>query len=95
MNKFTFTFNNKNYTRVSKRKAQTLFKQGITIFVSPSRLRPFGYWGGTHEINYNALRERYFEDNPDCIFLKFCNEFIYYNCNAECGKYMNFFIEIV
>lgn len=101
MNNFTFNHDGRTYTRVNKRKAETLIIQGKTIICTPSNLRPFGVWGVDTVVNKETLNAQYnykkVKSDKNILhyyFTQFCNSFEFYNCTAETGKYINFYVEL-
>lgn len=76
------TVKNMTFTRVSKPTAKKAFNQGEKIAVLPCK---FGFYLW----QYRLITEKSVY-NPD--FDKFVNEFEYYNCSAELGKYAAFYL---
>lgn len=66
--------------RVQKRTAKKLYNAGETIYICACLINPRG--------NIGAAALPTGEDWERLI-----NEFVYYNCNFECGKYPAFYIE--
>lgn len=71
------------YTRVNKTKAKKLYNEGYNILVMPCNYGQLNnLWTIDVEINNRSNKD----------FNNVINEFIYYNCNNEVGKYPNFYI---
>ncbi len=73
------------YTRVRKDVARRLYKEGRTIYLTPSNIAATGsnFWIKPYPIN--SKDEKNFDD--------IVGEFEYYNCNYELGYYTNFWID--
>ena len=65
----------------SKTQARKLHNQGITLILCPNKCYP-------HDQPNSIKAELQSTDDFD----KFLNEFEYYNCNNETGKYTHFYI---
>lgn len=72
----------KYWVRISKAQVRKLFESGEKVCFCPCKMRPFGAWG----IGYITDSSR-----CECDFEKLLNEFIWYNCNSETGKYVSFY----
>lgn len=72
------------YTRVRKDVARRLYKEGRTIYLTPSNIAASdsNIWVKPYPINNGD--EKNFDD--------VVGEFEYYNCNHELGYYTNFWI---
>ena len=70
--------------RVNKTRAEKLFKGGETILFIPCKLNPTSPWSIGVEVNTNST---------DCSFNELCNAITYYNCNAETGKYLAYYVK--
>jgi len=72
------------YTRIRKDVARRLFKEGKTIYLTPSNVAASdsNMWIKPYAINNRS--ERDFDD--------IVNNFEYYNCCYELGYYTNFWI---
>jgi len=76
-----------HYTRIRKDVARRLYKEGKTIYLTPSNIaaRDSNFWIKPYPIN-NEGNLKSFDD--------VVNEFEYYNCNNhELGYYTNFWID--
>ena len=73
-----------HYTRVRKDVARRLYKEGRTIYLTPSNIAASdsNFWVTPYPISNRD--EKNFDD--------VVNEFEYYNCNSELGYYTNFWI---
>lgn len=68
---------NINYKRINKTKARNLFESGVQLYIAP---------------NNGRILHKF--DKKGCDgFDKFVNEYIYYNCCTELGKYPAFYIK--
>lgn len=85
MNKITLRDNqNTVWQRVSKIAARKAFDNGQPVTLCPVKMNPFGVWRS------GAIVTRS-DDIQD--FEKFCNEFYYYNCTSETGRYVAFYLK--
>ena len=90
MTEYTFTSQGHTFTRVSKTAAKKAYMNGVTIALCPCKLRPGTPW------------------HPECILRKtpgndttetenelnsLLNQFEFYNCTNETGRYTAFYIE--
>ena len=75
------------YKRIRKDVARKLFKEGKTIYLTPSNMvaTDSGLWIKPYPINNRAGQDQDFDD--------IVNNFEYYNCNYELGYYTNFWIK--
>ena len=71
-------------TKIRKNTARKLFNDGQELIIIPCKCAPGGAWLTGFRICKNDL------ENAD--FDRLINEFEYYNCNAEMGKYTAFYI---
>lgn len=85
MNHYTFTRNNRRYTRVSRAAALRAWMQGKEVDMIPCKLRAGAPW------NPEAVFSDH-EITPES-FKRAENEAIFYNCNSETGRYLAFFVE--
>ena len=76
---------NGKYTRVRKDVARRLFKEGKTIYLTPSNIAASdsNIWVKPYPVSNRS------EENFDNVV----NSFEYYNCNREMGYYTNFWID--
>lgn len=83
MNRFVITAGTTKYTRISKRKARTLFEQGKAIQFCPVKLRP----------GLPFCPDMMFQKNQGMEFETALDFFEHYNCNSnETGYYAAFYI---
>jgi hypothetical protein len=84
------TIQNLNVKQVNKNVAKKAFLQGKTIFLHSCNMRINNMWQSPMPTNLqsdaNVIHEMTFE--------AICNEFEYYNCDAERGKRILFFAPI-
>ena len=73
--------------QVSKPKARRLYNEGKTIYLQSCNMRFDNMWQSACPISKST------EQWIDQDFDKIVNEFTYYNCDNERGKYPNFFIK--
>lgn len=89
MHKWRFTDSKGNeWERITKKQARAAYNNGLTVVFCPVNSRPFGAWGLEMEIN---------RENINCNFSSFetiLNEFEWYNCRPDTGKYTAFYIPI-
>lgn len=97
MNDRTYTKNGFTFKRITKKKAFTAFKNGLTVILSPVNANPYSVWAGFHTIN----KEKDFTETDVLIygtiekdFDAIVNAYEYYNCFAEVGKYAAFWIPV-
>lgn len=72
-----------DYKRIDKRAARKLFNEKKPVLIIPHKCAPGGVWFTGIEMENDGSR----------TFDEFCNEFIYYNCNSQTGKYPAFYVE--
>lgn len=70
------------YKRITKRAAFTAYKNGETIYLIPVKLAPGGFWHPEIPIRNDSPRK----------WEAIINEFEYYNCCNERGRYAAFYI---
>ncbi len=73
--------------QVSKAAARKQFEAGNEVYLQSSNMRPFGVWQSICPIK---------KDNPyswSANFESITNEYSYYNCDNERGKYVHFYIK--
>lgn len=82
MNKYIFD----EYERVNKRVARRLYNAGGNIYITPHKMRANSqYFTLTAKINKTRMEGRAFD--------RIVNEYEFYNCNNETGKYSAFYIK--
>lgn len=83
MRSITYTTNDGlTYTRVTKARARKLYNAGIEIGIHPCNLHPTSPWTGTPLTVSNK---------SDRAFDAIVNEFEYYNCCSDLGRYASFY----
>lgn len=87
MYNFEFIKDGKKWHRVDKRIARKEFDGGGVVHLTASRVRPDNDLIGTYDILKPC--------NPDKFdtFDNYVNNFRFYNCNAETGNNVNYYIE--
>lgn len=71
--------------KIRKNKARKLFNEGHELIIIPCNCSPNGVWLKGFRICKTNL------ENSD--FDRLINEFEYYNCNSELGRYTHYYIE--
>ena len=71
------------YQQISKAKAQHLYNDGKTVYLCAAKMRPGGMWQCAHDV----------ELNRDGDFAAVCNSFMWYNCTAETGRYIRYYVK--
>lgn len=93
MNKRGYTHTYKNikfqFERVTKKTARAAYRAGLTVLWCPVNLAPFTSWGLEMPIN----AQNWNCDNK--TFDEVLNEYTFYNCNNETGKYPAYYIPVV
>lgn len=79
MNRYTIN----GYKRITRAAAFKAYKDGITVYFCPVKLRPGAPYNPETAIQCNTPRK----------WENIINEFIFYNCNNETGKYIAFYIQ--
>ena len=78
------------FVKINKTKARKLYNNNVNIYIIPCKVYP----------NYNNMwiqpiklnKEEYIDKNYENDFDKIINNFEYYNCNTEVGRYTSFYI---
>lgn len=88
MNKITIG----KYERVSKQAARRLFNKGFNITIAPCNCFPGHSWGIAFTTN---CYEYSFGDKgySRTMFDKLTDNFTYYNCNSELGRYPAYYVD--
>ena len=74
--------------RVSKRVAQKAYEGGQTVTLIACNMSPDGIWTSGYTVNRTEV-----ETTSDCwTFADLVNNFAYYNCTNETGKYPSFYM---
>ena len=71
--------------KIRKNTARKLFNEGHELIIIPCNCSPNGFWVKGFRICKTKL------ENSD--FDRLINEFEYYNCNSELGRYTHYYIE--
>lgn len=74
------------FIRVDKKTARRAYNNGLNVVFCPVNISPLNKWG--LEMTMNC-------ENLNCNFIEFdklVNEYEFYNCNSETGKYTAFYI---
>jgi hypothetical protein len=91
MRRINPTINGKRYEQVSKPTARKLFKQGRTIYLNACKMMPGNVWQSLCPVTIDRDR---IEATPEEQFKHIVNNFEFYNCDSERGRYANYFIKI-
>lgn len=71
--------------KIRKNTARKLFNSGKELLIMPCKCAPGAAWLMGFTICKNNFEY--------CDFDSLINEFEYYNCNSECGKYTAYYIK--
>lgn len=85
MEKFFSNRYNCMIQQITKRTSRKLFEAGKYIFLMSSNMRFENMWCTPYEVKKDSMQ---CTENFDYM----CNDFMYYNCDYERGKYIHFFI---
>lgn len=86
-------YKNIELIRINKKIAKKILNhptiyEGLTLYILPVNANPNSYWiNGFTEFEIENIRYMDAADNNN-----FINEYIYYNCNDELGKYLKYYI---
>ena len=89
--KYNNFFSNRTNTtmqQITKPVAKRLFHDGVEIFLNSSNMGFDHFWQSAMSLQKNAGY------NGNRTFEQITNEFIYYNCDNERGKYICFFVRV-
>lgn len=78
-----FYINGETYKQVSKVKASKAFVAGDTVFLIPCNASPHSPW-----VSFCPIK-----NDGDRTFDQHANEFRWYNCNSEMGRYVHFYLK--
>lgn len=78
-------FNFDGFERVNKTVARRLYNHGMTIYVCAVNVNPNGALGAIPVNNKDGFSS----------FDGMVNGAEYYNCNAECGRYLAYYLKTV
>ena len=91
MNKRSYRQTYKNisfeFERVTKKQARVAYRAGLTVLWGPVNLVPFTWWGLEMPINAQNCDNKTFDE--------VLNEYEFYNCNSETGKYPAYYIPVI
>lgn len=73
--------------QINVRTAKKLFEMGKNIFMQSSNMNFDNVWQKACEISKDRLT---YNETFDTV----CNAYMYYNCDSERGKYINYFVRI-
>jgi hypothetical protein len=73
---------NQPVIQITKKTAKAIYDKGKAIFLNPCNTRLNSVWRSPIELKKDVFCHTFELMN---------NEFIYYNCTAELGKYPNYF----
>lgn len=73
--------------QIAKQRARRLYEQGKTIYLQSCNMMFDGMWQSACPISHET--RAWDEQTFDSIV----NEYTYYNCDCERGKYPNFFVK--
>ena len=81
------------YKQVSRKTARKHFENGDNLLLHPSNLRFDNIWQSpmSAHIDNNCCIQ---EEDRSKRFDQLCHDFMFYNCDNERGKYINYFVEI-
>lgn len=71
-------------TRISKRHAARLYRQGRTVYLLPCKVNPSSPWACPAGVQHRPGSNRTLED--------FSARYSYYNCNSELGRYPAYYV---
>ena len=90
MRKYNFDHNGFNFIRINKKRARAAYNNGLTVIFCPCNLRPFGFYNLGLPMEQNKINQ-----NCDGVtFDKLVNEYEFYNCHPDTGKYTAFYIPV-
>ena len=80
----------KTFKKVNKTQARKLYNNNKNVYIVPCKVYPNYNNVWTQPIKLN--KEEYIDKNYENDFDKIINNFEFYNCNTELGKYTSFYI---
>lgn len=83
----------KQVKQINKTEAKKLFNAGKSFFIMPCNMVFVNLWGYPYEANKNDAIHIGCNSQENAFDIMY-NEFIYYNCNNETGKYPIFFVYV-
>jgi hypothetical protein len=88
------------YKRITKKAAEKLYNNGVTIRICPVNINPVNVWGLFADCN-NTEHTKISSDGFNTTvarnkeFETVVNAYRYYNCNHETGYYPAFYVKEV
>ena len=73
--------------QIAKQRARRLYEQGKTIYLQSCNMRFNTMWQSAYPMSKESCQW------GEHTFDSLVNEYIYYNCDQERGKYPNFFVK--
>lgn len=74
-----------NYKKITETQARKMHAEGKTVYCLPSKVNHWSTWWWPTPPEIPTDRD----------FDKFCNEYQCYNCNAETGRRLAFYKEVI
>lgn len=82
------------FTRVTKKKARSLFSEGKDVYMLPCKLNPANIWMAPALMVRPDVSSGDNVPNNANLFDRIENEYSYYNCGSyEMGYYTSFYIK--
>ena len=79
-------YSSEKMQRVNRRIAERLYNGGVAVGLCPCKMNPeHPYFSMLAWVDNSIESEKSFES--------WCNEFSWYNCNNETGRYISFYIK--
>ena len=78
-------YSSEKMERVNRRAAERLYNSGVAVGLCPCKMNP-------EHPYFNMLAWVNSSDDPERSFTALCNAFTWYNCNAETGQYIAFYV---
>lgn len=89
MKQYTFVENGFTFERINKKQARRAYNNGLTVRFCPCNIRPDFPLGLGMDMN------RIQQNCEGVAFDVLLNQFEWYNCNTETGKYTAFYIPVI
>lgn len=81
------------FTRVTKKKARSLFSEGKDVYMLPCKIHPANIWMKPALMVRPEQPEDEVPNNAN-LFDRIENEYSYYNCGSyEMGYYVSFYVK--
>ena len=78
-------YSSEKMKRVNRRTAERLYNSGVAVGLCPCKMDPENpYFNMLAWVNNSIESDKSFES--------LCNAFSWYNCNAETGRYIAFYV---